>query len=64
MPIFQFKCERCHKVEDRLYASFKQMCLEKAVRCVHDGSRMERIASTSSFSVGGFNAANHYGVKQ
>jgi predicted nucleic acid-binding Zn ribbon protein len=63
MPIFEFKCERCGKVEQRFYQSFKQMCLEKAVRCIDDGSRMERIASAPAFKVEGFSYANGYGVK-
>jgi predicted nucleic acid-binding Zn ribbon protein len=61
MPLFSFRCERCHKVEDRLYASFKQMCAEPAVRCIHDNSRMERIPSAPAFTVGGdYTAANGY----
>lgn len=60
MPIFVFRCERCGKTEDRFYKSHKDMCLEPAVRCLVDGSRMERVASAPAFAVQGFNAANGY----
>jgi hypothetical protein len=46
---------------ERRFESFKQMCLEPAVRCPADGSRMERIPSTTAFTVGGsYTAANGY----
>lgn len=63
MPIYEFRCERCKQVEQRLYTSFKQMVSEPPVRCLADGSRMERIPSGPAFKVEGFNAANNYGVK-
>jgi predicted nucleic acid-binding Zn ribbon protein len=61
MPIFEFRCERCKQVEQRFYQSFKQMCVEPAVRCLHDGSRMERIPSATTFAIGGsYTAKNGY----
>jgi predicted nucleic acid-binding Zn ribbon protein len=63
MPVYVYKCQRCGKTEDRFYQSFKQMCLEPSVRCIDDGSRMERVPSAPAFKVTGFNAANNYGVK-
>lgn len=63
MPLFEFRCERCHRVEPRLYPSYDQMVKEPAVRCVGCGSRMERLVSAPAFTVTGFSAANNYGVK-
>jgi predicted nucleic acid-binding Zn ribbon protein len=63
LPIYSLKCERCGKIEDRLYASYKELCLTPAARCPIDGSRMERVPSAPAFKVEGFNAANNYGVK-
>jgi predicted nucleic acid-binding Zn ribbon protein len=60
MPIYVFRCERCKQTEDRFYQSFKHMCQEQAVRCIADGSRMERIPSGPAFTVEGFNAKNGY----
>lgn len=60
MPIYPFKCERCGNVEDRFYASFEQMVHEPAPRCLNDGSRLERVASASNFSVQGYSARNGY----
>jgi putative FmdB family regulatory protein len=63
MPLYTLKCARCGKTVDRLYTSFKQLCLEPAARCPDDGSRLERVPSAPAFKVEGFNAANNYGVK-
>lgn len=60
MPIFAFKCQRCGRVEDRFYTSHKQMCLESAVRCINDGSRMERLVSAPAFKVEGYSYQNGY----
>lgn len=60
MPIYEFQCERCKQVEQRMYTSFKQLCLEPAVRCLKDGSRMERIPSGPAFRVEGYSAKNGY----
>jgi predicted nucleic acid-binding Zn ribbon protein len=61
LPYYEFRCERCKRVETRLYKSFKDMCTEPAVRCLHDNSRMERIPSATTFAIGGsYTAKNGY----
>jgi putative FmdB family regulatory protein len=60
VPIYPHKCERCGRVEDRLYASFEQLCREPAVRCLQCGSRMERLVSAPAFSISGYSYKNGY----
>lgn len=64
MPLYEFRCERCQQVEQRFYQSWKQMVAEPAVRCLKDGSRMERIPSGPAFKVEGYSAKNGYTEKQ
>lgn len=64
MPLFEFKCQRCGRVEERLYASFKDLCTSQVVRCIADGSRMERTVSSPAFKVEGYSYANGYSEKK
>lgn len=60
MPLYSFKCERCNRYEDRFYVSYDQMVKEPPVRCLFDGSRMERVATAPAFKVEGYSYANGY----
>lgn len=68
-PRFDFRCTKCASLREDVWVSnFRDATDSFAgtdiAPCVECGGTMEKMPAAPNFSVKGFNAKNHYGVKE
>ncbi len=51
MPVYEFRCNKCEKVFEKIFFSFKNKV--DNVKCIDCGSKCKRIISKSSFKLSG-----------
>lgn len=62
MPIYEYECLRCGKVEDKLYTSVQKAENIAISLCSSCGGVTKKIISSPNFRVVGFNAKNGYNL--
>jgi predicted nucleic acid-binding Zn ribbon protein len=63
VPLYEFKCPKCGKVETFVYRSYENM-MGSLHPCSEDMTEMERLPAAPAFVVHGFSARNGYAEKQ
>ena len=65
MPRYDFKCPNCGTIRADVTVSNWRSATgdEMPYDCLDCGTRMVKLPSAPNFSVKGYNAKNHYGVK-
>lgn len=60
MPRFDFKCQRCDRIDEDVWVSVSPHAPNHHRKCPMCGDDMERLPAAPAFVVRGFNAANGY----
>jgi len=63
MPLYEYECSKCKTRHERLVSRIPKSGTRSYVRCDECGSRMKRVISASNFSVSGYSAKTHYGLR-